>query len=126
VRGFALFIDYGYTARELPRFPRGTLMSYRRHAASEDVLADPGERDITAHVNFTALQDAAAALGLPAIRLETLTETLLAAGAADQFAAVLDAPAESDRLRRRLQLKSLLYGMGSSFRTLLLGKAGKK
>ena len=28
-------------------------MGYRRHTAREDVLEDPGERDITAHVNFT-------------------------------------------------------------------------
>jgi SAM-dependent MidA family methyltransferase len=61
--GFLLVIDYGYTTRELIRFPQGTLMSYRRHQALEDVLAAPGERDITAHVNFTALQQHAESLG---------------------------------------------------------------
>src|ERR1035441_2547947 len=47
-------IDYGYTRAESVRFPRGTLMSYRRHRADEDVLNDPGAKDITAHVPFTA------------------------------------------------------------------------
>ena len=55
--GFLLAIDYGYTRAETVRFPRGTLMSYRRHVAREDVLENPGEQDITAHVNFSALEE---------------------------------------------------------------------
>jgi SAM-dependent MidA family methyltransferase len=121
-RGFLLAIDYGYTTRELVRFPRGTLMSYRRHTASEEVLAGAGERDITAHVNFSAFQDHAARCGLEPVRLESLAGTLVAAGEADQFAAALDAPAADEQLRRRMQLKTLLYGMGETFRTLLLSK----
>jgi SAM-dependent MidA family methyltransferase len=66
-------------------------MSYRRHQADEDVLADPGARDITAHVPFTALQEHGARLGLETVRFETLAQTLLAAGEPDQFAAALAA-----------------------------------
>ena len=62
--GFVFTIDYGYTRAESVRFPRGTLMSYRRHQADEDVLDDPGARDITAHVAFTALEEHGARLGL--------------------------------------------------------------
>ncbi len=113
--GYVFTIDYGYTAREAKRFPEGTLMSYRRHAASEDVLADPGERDITAHVCFPALEGH----GLRTVRFETLASTLLTAGEADQFAAALAGP---DETRRRLQLKTLLFGMGETFRTLLQQK----
>src|SRR5271166_5157276 len=40
--GYLLVIDYGYQVRELPRFPHGSLMSYRKHNAVEDVLANPG------------------------------------------------------------------------------------
>ena len=61
--GFVVTVDYGYTAAELLRFPSGTLMSYRRHQALEDVLKDPGEQDITAHVCFSALQGHGAARG---------------------------------------------------------------
>ncbi len=125
-RGYLLVIDYGYTTRESARFPAGTLMSYRRHAALEDVLADPGEQDITAHVCFTALEEHAAARGFRRVRFESLAQTLLAAGERDAFAAVLTAQTEPERLRRRLQLKTLLAGMGETFRTLLLAQDGPK
>ncbi len=118
-RGYALTIDYGYTRREAIRFPEGTLMSYRRHAAIDDVLAEPGARDITAHVNFTALQEYGASAGLATERLENLSQTLLAAGEADQFAGALEHADEREALRRRMQLKTLLFGMGETFRTLL-------
>lgn len=113
--GYVFTIDYGYTAGEAKRFPSGTLMSYRRHQALEGVLEDPGERDITAHVCFPALEG----YGLETVRFETLASTLLAAGEADQFAAALSG---EDEARRRLQLKTLLFGMGETFRTLLQRK----
>jgi SAM-dependent MidA family methyltransferase len=113
--GYVFTIDYGYTSAESQRFPAGTLMSYRRHLALEDVLTDPGSRDITAHVCFTALEGH----GLQTARFETLARTLLDAGEADQFAAALTGP---DEVRRRLQLKTLLFGMGETFRTLLQKK----
>ncbi len=118
-RGYVLLIDYGYTRAEMIRHVSGTLMSYRKHAASEDVLATPGERDITAHVPFTMLEEAAVALGMERVRFETLASTLLRAGEADRFASVLTGSAE-EQARRRLQLKTLLFGMGETFRTLLL------
>jgi SAM-dependent MidA family methyltransferase len=94
-------------------------MSYRRHQADEDVLDDPGARDITAHIPFTALQEHGARLGLETVRFETLAQTLLAAGEPDRFAAALAASTQEWELQRRLQLKSLLFGMGETFRTLL-------
>ena len=111
-RGFVIAIDYGYTNREAMRFPQGTLMSYRRHTAHDDVLADPGERDITAHVAFTPMMDC----GLEVVRFETMMQMLMRAGEADQFAAAMAANPQ--------QLKTLLFGMGETFRVLLL-RAGK-
>ncbi len=121
--GFVLAVDYGYTRAESARFPRGTLMSYRRHQAGENVLDDPGAKDMTAHVCFTALEEHGARLGLRTLRLETLAQTLLAAGEPDQFAAALAASNGAEALQRRLQLKTLLFGMGETFRTLVQ-KAG--
>jgi SAM-dependent MidA family methyltransferase len=115
--GWVLTIDYGFTRAESIRFPRGTLMSYRRHTALDDVLAEPGTRDITAHVNFTAMQELGAACGLVVERFDTLAATLLRVGEADQFAAALG-PGEEEP-RRRGQLKTLLFGMGETFRVLL-------
>ena len=120
--GFAVTIDYGYTAAELPRFPGGTLMSYRQHQALEDVLKDPGEQDITAHVCFSALQEHGRRVGLETESFETLAHTVMAAGEADQFARVLAAGSPQEEQRRRLQLKQLLFGMGETFRTLVQRK----
>lgn len=124
--GYLFAIDYGYTRREMVRFPQGTLMAYRRHKALEDILLEPGTMDLTAHVNFTALREHAAGVGLECVRFETMAQTLLRAGEPDQFAAALAATGEVQATRRRLQLKSLLFGMGETFRTLLLKKAGPK
>jgi SAM-dependent MidA family methyltransferase len=117
--GYHFAIDYGYTAREIVRFPQGTLMSYRAHRAVEDVLIDPGTQDITAHVCFSALIDFGESVGLRRQKFQSLAATLLDAGSEDEFAAALEGRSE-----RRLQLKSLLFGMGEQFRTLLQEKEG--
>jgi SAM-dependent MidA family methyltransferase len=119
--GYVLTVDYGYTRSETVRFPLGTLMGYRRHTALEDVFEEPGLRDITAHVNFTALQEHGALRGLRSDNFLTLAQVLLAAGGPDQFVAALGP--END-LRRRMQLKTLLFGMGETFRVLLQRKEG--
>ena len=117
--GYLFAVNYGYTRAEAARFPRGTLMSYRRHVAREDVLENPGEQDITAHVNFTALEEHGRRHGLVRESFQTLTRTVLEAGEPDQFASVLSATDAREALRRRMQLKTLLVGMGETFRVLL-------
>ena len=64
--GKLLAIDYGFTAADVfsPSRPRGTLRAYSRHHVSDDLLANPGEQDLTAHVNFTAIQEAGESQGL--------------------------------------------------------------
>ena len=64
--GRLVTIDYGLTADEfiVPERKEGTARAYSHHQASRDVLADPGEQDITAHVNFTAIQTAGESAGL--------------------------------------------------------------
>ena len=71
--GKLLTIDYGLTADELhvPQRKEGTLRAYYHHRASTDVLADPGEQDLTAHVNFTAVRAAGEAAGLKTEVFET-------------------------------------------------------
>jgi SAM-dependent MidA family methyltransferase len=48
----------------MPERRGGTLRAYSRHRPGQDVLAQPGEQDLTAHVNFSALQAAGEAMGL--------------------------------------------------------------
>jgi len=66
VEGNLLAVDYGFTDEELftPERTQGTLRGYRAHRLSPDVLADPGEQDITAHVNFGVIQKAGESVGL--------------------------------------------------------------
>jgi|ERR1017187_217542 SAM-dependent MidA family methyltransferase len=65
-RGKLMTVDYGLTADELfsPGRLRGTLRAYFRHHASDDLLANVGEQDLTAHVNFSAIQAAGESAGL--------------------------------------------------------------
>ncbi|HLI68618.1 MAG TPA: SAM-dependent methyltransferase [Ktedonobacteraceae bacterium] len=64
--GFILTIDYGEKARQLYTRDRrrGTLLCYYRHSTNEHPLLRPGEQDITAHVDFSALIEKGRALGL--------------------------------------------------------------
>jgi SAM-dependent MidA family methyltransferase len=118
-RGFVLTIDYGYTNAETLRFPQGSLMSYHRHTASEDVLTNPGERDITSHVPFDVLREAGESAGLETVRFETMSQFLLRVGESDQFAELVRGGGE-------LALKTLIYGMGESFRVLLQRKQNRR
>jgi SAM-dependent MidA family methyltransferase len=65
-RGYVLTIDYGHTAAYYysPHRMTGTLTAYVKHHAVDDVLAEPGLRDITAHVDFTSLAHAGEKAGL--------------------------------------------------------------
>jgi SAM-dependent MidA family methyltransferase len=64
-QGRLLAIDYGYSAEEMisPARTSGTLRAYRQHQVTHDLLADPGGQDLTAHVNFTAIQQAGEGAG---------------------------------------------------------------
>ena len=99
-------------------------MSYRRHHARMKMYWTIPARGTSPRTSRSRRsQEHGARLGLETVRFETLAQTLLAAGEPDQFAAALAASTPAEELRRRLQLKSLLFGMGETFRTLLQ-KAG--
>lgn len=114
--GSVLILDYGYEARELIRLPLGTLLGYRQHSATEDILRNPGRSDITAHVNFTYLRDRALKAGLEVARECSLQEWALSIWGEKELAERWNKAAE----RWRLQWKHLIFGMGSTFRVLHL------
>ena len=127
-RGFVLTIDYGHEAAELynHRHMRGTLLAYQQHRASEVFFAAPGEQDLTAHVNFTALDLAGGQVGLARAGFVSQSHFLLALGRANDFADLYDdGQSETDRLRARLLLKNLIHpeGLGETFRVLLQHKS---
>ncbi|HEY3111127.1 MAG TPA: SAM-dependent methyltransferase [Chloroflexota bacterium] len=84
-RGFALTIDYGGRGQELrgPHRMAGTLVAYYRHRASDDLLARPGEQDLTAHADFGQLERAGEAAGLRTVGRLTQRELLLGLGLRD-------------------------------------------
>jgi SAM-dependent MidA family methyltransferase len=84
-RGVALLIDYGFPRREYyhPQRLMGTLMCHYRHRAHADPLWLPGLNDITAHVDFTAVADAAHAAGLDVLGYTTQAHFLINCGLLD-------------------------------------------
>ena len=129
-RGVAVLIDYGYTREEqLAGRHRDTVMAYRQHKATASPYEAPGEQDITAHVNFTALQARGAARGLDALALLTQSQFLIGIGEETQFAdAFQDCMLPQERAKVALQLKHLITpgGMGETFQVLLMSRGVEK
>jgi SAM-dependent MidA family methyltransferase len=125
-RGFFIAIDYGYTREEqLAGRHRGTLKAIRQHSISADPYEAPGEQDITADVNFTALAAAAEKQGMQAQKLVTQSQFLMGIGEANQFAdAFEECRLPQERAKVALQLKHLVTpaGMGESFQVLIASK----
>lgn len=71
--GRMVFFDYGFARPEFfhPGRACGTLRTYSKHRAGDDPLADPGSRDLTAHVDFTAVANAGIDLGCPPVRYQS-------------------------------------------------------
>ena len=128
-RGFLLIFDYGYTrAEQLAGRHRGTLMAYRKHSASPDPYQSPGEQDLTAHVNFTALAALAEQRGMHTQKLLTQSQFLIGIGQPNQFAdAFEDCRLPQERTKVALQLKHLVtpFGMGETFHVLLASRGIK-
>jgi SAM-dependent MidA family methyltransferase len=123
-RGYILTIDYGYPADRYYNRVRseGTLQCYYRHSHHSDPYINIGQQDITAHVNFTALERHGESLGLSNLGLTQQAMFLMALGLADRIAplgqsASSDPQEIMDRLRRRDALHQLINPMG-------LGKFG--
>jgi len=126
-RGFVLSIDYGHEARELydQRHMRGTLLAYERHRATEDFFRAPGEQDLTAHVNFTALEINGRKSGLLRTGFTSQSKFLMALARHGEFADLQsDEMSEMERRQRRLLFKTLINpeGMGETFQVLVQHK----
>jgi SAM-dependent MidA family methyltransferase len=125
-RGLLLIVDYGYTRnQQLAGRHRGTLMAYRHHSASPDPYQAPGEQDLTAHVNFTALAAACERQGMRCEKLLTQSQFLMGIGEKNQFADVFeDCRLLQERTKVALQLKHLITpeGMGENFQILMASR----
>ena len=81
-RGAAFFIDYGFPEAEYyhPQRSGGTLMCHRAHRADTDPLVEVGDKDITAHVNFSGIAVAAQDAGLDVLGYTTQAHFLMNCG----------------------------------------------
>ncbi len=116
-RGFLVTFDYGFSAEDrfAPERTGGTLRAYRAHRVIADVLSDPGEQDLTAHVDFAAVQQAGEAAGLRTIEWTHQGRFLSRIAAA----AIVDGVQwDSARIR---QLNSLTHPehLGATFKVLV-------
>ncbi|MGD2138695.1 MAG: SAM-dependent methyltransferase [Gammaproteobacteria bacterium] len=120
-QGLLLLIDYGYPRHEYyhPQRRSGTLMCHYRHRAHDDVLRWPGLQDITAHVDFTAVAEAATAARLEVAGFTTQAHFLIDCG----LERILQEahPVDSlDRLKQAQQAKTLIMPgeMGERFKCI--------
>ena len=119
-RGKLLALDYGLEDREWfsPTRASGTLRAYHRHRSSADVLSRPGDQDLTAHVNFSALIRAGESAGLKTDALVT-QEEFLTGIAAPLFEG--KTPLNYWTVERTRQFQTLTHPshLGRSFRVLV-------
>jgi SAM-dependent MidA family methyltransferase len=118
-RGLLLAIDYGFPRREYyhPQRLMGTLMCHYRHHAHAEPLWLPGLNDITAHVDFTAMADAAHEAGLDVLGYTTQAHFLMNCGLLEQLAAE-HSPRRANEAQRLLSEAE----MGELFKVLAVGR----
>lgn len=128
-RGYLLVVDYGYEARELyhPARRRGTIRAFHHHRLSEEYLSHPGDQDLTADVDFSAIRLSIERAGGRVLGLTTQARFLLALGALRFLADPEDgrgAPDPAAWFREREALKELVLPdrMGDRFRVLIAAR----
>lgn len=119
-RGAAFFIDYGFPAAEYyhPQRHGGTLMCHRGHLADTDPLVDVGDKDLTAHVDFTGIALAGQSAGLEVLGYTTQARFLMNCGLLEMLHGA--APAEIARAQMLLNE----HEMGELFKVIGFVKGG--
>ena len=122
--GFHLAIDYGYLDREFYAHPRGTLMCYWQHQATENPYVRIGEQDITAHVNFSDLIEAGRNASLLLSEFSTQMNFLIQLGILDVMERLAIAGTAESIERLQAMKKLILPGnMGERFKVLVQRKS---
>lgn len=124
-QGVVLIVDYGFGSTEFhhPQRSNGTLMCHYRHRAHDDPFFLPGLQDITAHVDFTSVAEAAVDGGLSVLGYTTQARFLINCGITELLAAE-DPAAAARYLPIASQAHRLLSPaeMGELFKVLALGR----
>lgn len=124
-KGAILLMDYGFPRREYyhPQRDQGTLMCHYRHYAHSDPLLYVGLQDITAHVDFTAIAEAAQQAGLDVMGYTSQGDFLLQGGLLNLITNFEKLPIQ-ERLKVAQQIKQLTlpHEMGELFKVIGLSK----
>jgi SAM-dependent MidA family methyltransferase len=124
-RGVLFLIDYGFPAAEYyhPQRARGTLMCHYRHHAHDDPFVLPGLQDITAHVDFTAMAQAAADAGSSVLGYATQAQFLVNTGITEILAGTPTSDVRAYApLAAEAQKLTSPAEMGELFKVLALGR----
>lgn len=123
-QGVALFIDYGFPRSEFyhPQRNGGTLMCHYRHRAHDDALILPGLQDITAHVDFTAVAEAALAAGLSVRGYTSQANFLIANGLTALLAEAQGDVRQQLTLAAQVKRLTMPGEMGELFKVMALSR----
>jgi SAM-dependent MidA family methyltransferase len=125
--GYVIVIDYGYPAEKLYGldYHEGTLRTYSQHAAGDDPFHAVGHQDLTAHVDFSALQRAARTQGLQVLGLTTQADFLGEAGIGELLVEAQQEPGMSYETYvgiRSAVIRMIDPGAMGRFSVLILGR----
>jgi SAM-dependent MidA family methyltransferase len=126
--GFVVTVDYGARAEDLysqVADERGTLRGFQRHQFVDDLLARPGEHDLTTTVNWSFVKSAGERLGFRVVEFERQDKFLLAAGFMEQLAIESErCEDEAARLRLTTAAREMILpgGMATHFQVLVQQK----
>lgn len=123
-RGALLLIDYGFPAHEFyhPQRTGGTLMCHHRHQAHTDPLIHIGLQDITAHVDFTAVADAAHEAGFAVAGYTAQAAFLMNCGILERLAELPESSVDTFRAKAAVQKLLSPAEMGELFKVIALTK----
>lgn len=118
-----LLIDYGYPRSEYyhPDRAQGTIMCHAKHRAHPNFLHHPGLQDITAHVDFTAVAEAAVDNGLDVLGFTNQASFLLSNGILDLLAEETNG-IQYQEMASRVKILLQSHEMGEIIKVMALGK----
>lgn len=128
-RGFVVTVDYGAEANELYSFqdrPNGTLRAYLQHQFVDNVLAAPGEYDITASIDWTHVKRCGERSGLKTVQFERQDRFLMQEGLLEELQLRLtSSTSDAERAALTIAARDMIMpnGMAVSFQILVQEKS---
>ncbi len=127
LNGYLIIVDYGAEAAELYDYdarPNGTLRAFHKHQFVQDLLAGPGEQDLTSSINWSLVKTLTEQAGFEVQVFERLDRFLLDAGLLEELESRLAIRSEGEKARLRAEAREMILpgGMSESFQVLMAEK----